>query len=102
MPSARHLSRRIAHLSGPVVDTSCGPGHMLFRYRDAFDPTRELVGVDLSPRMVSITRTRLGLGAEVHVGDMRNLARVESESAAAVVSYFAIHHLNLHFCYLPK
>ncbi len=88
------LSQRIEGLAGPVVDTSIGSGHMLFKYRQELDPQRRLVGVDLSPRMVSIARAKLGHGAEVYVGDMRDLGRVESGSAAAVVSYFAIHHLD--------
>lgn len=88
------LSKRIAKLSGPIVDTSIGSGHMLFKYRELFDPRRELVGIDLSPRMVTLSRARLGRGAEVHEGDMRDLSGITSGSAAAVVNYFAIHHLN--------
>lgn len=46
------LAGEIADLSGPVVDTSCGSGHVLSLYKSRFDPERALVGIDLSPRMV--------------------------------------------------
>ena len=88
------LAERIAAIRGPVVDTSCGSGHMLFRYRDQYDPDRSLVGVDLSPRMVALAKGRLGRSANVLAGDMRDLGQVESASSAAVVSFFALHHLD--------
>ena len=88
------LADHIADLEGPVVDTSCGSGHMLDRYRERLDATRPLVGIDLSPRMVAIAAARLGAGAQVFAGDMREVREVEAESAAAVVSFFAIHHLD--------
>jgi SAM-dependent methyltransferase len=88
------LAQRIAAIGGPVVDTSCGSGHMLARYRERFDPDRLLVGLDLSPRMVALAKVELGLGADVLAGDMRDLGHLESASSAAVVSFFALHHLD--------
>ena len=88
------LAERIVDISGPLVDTSCGSGHMLFMYRERFDPERRLVGIDLSPRMVSIARTRLDPSVEVFTGDMRELQQVETGSAAAALSFFALHHLG--------
>lgn len=88
------LAERIVGISGPVVDTSCGSGHMLLRYRERFDPERALPGIDLSPRMVSIASARLGSSADVFVGDMRDLRQVKPRSSAAVSSFFAIHHLD--------
>jgi len=67
---------------------------MLAMYQREYDSRRELVGVDLSPRLVSITRAKLGQAAKVHVGDMRNLEMIEPEAAAAAISYFAVHHLD--------
>jgi SAM-dependent methyltransferase len=67
---------------------------MLSMYHERFEPQRVLVGVDLSPRMVAITQKRLGLDSRVIVGDMRDLSEIESCSAAAVLNYFAIHHLD--------
>ena len=88
------LAERIVDIPGSVVDTSCGPGHMLLRYHEHFDPERSVIGVDLSPRMVAIARSHLGATAKVMTGDMRNLAAVEGGSAAAVLSFFAIHHIG--------
>jgi len=89
------LKRRIAGLSGEVIDTACGSGHMLSMYRELHDSKRGLVGVDLSPRMVSIARERLGLSARLFVGDMCDLQEIESCSAAALLNWYAIHHLSV-------
>lgn len=88
------LAERIADLTGSVIDTSCGPGHMLSRYHERHDPARALVGIDLAPRMAALASARLESSAEILTGDMRDLRGVESGSAAAVVSFFAIHHLD--------
>ena len=88
------LAERIADAPGPVVDTSCGSGHMLSRYHERYDPKRPLLAIDLSPRMVAIARARLGSSADVMTGDMRDLGAIESGSSAAVLSFFAIHHLG--------
>jgi len=88
------LAERIAGIPGPVIDTSCGSGHMLSLYHERYDSVRPLLGVDLSPRMVAIADARLGSSAEILVGDMRDLSSVESGSAAAVLSFYAIHHLG--------
>ena len=99
-PIARHLltrfldPARIAGLPGPLIDTSCGSGHMLALYHDRYDPERPLVGIDLSPGMVSITAAKLASSAEVWAGDMRVLDSIEAGTAAAVLSFFAIHHLG--------
>lgn len=89
------LQIHISGLSGAVIDTACGPGHMLSRYRDHHDPEREMVGIDLSPRMISLARKRLGSDARLLVGDMREFKEVESCSAAALLNWFALHHLSL-------
>lgn len=88
------LKERIAGLAGPVVDTSCGPGHMLSMYHEQFDRERALVGIDLTPRMVELAEQRLGSAARVVAGDMRQLDAVADGAAAAIVSYFSIHHLD--------
>ena len=88
------LSERIASIPGAVIDTSCGSGHMLALYRERYDRHRPLLGIDLSPRMVGIAGRRLGSKAEVVVGDMRDLAAAEAGTAAAVLSFFAVHHLE--------
>jgi SAM-dependent methyltransferase len=81
-------------LPGAVIDAACGSGHMLAMYRDLYKPQRRLVGMDLSPRMVSIARERLGSDADLFVGDMRELRQLESDSAAALLNWYAVHHLS--------
>jgi ubiquinone/menaquinone biosynthesis C-methylase UbiE len=88
------LHDSIAEMPGTLVDTSCGSGHMLLMFRERFDESRPLVGVDLSPRMVAIAANRLGLSQRIVVGDMRDLNMVKSDSAAAVVNFFTVHHLD--------
>jgi ubiquinone/menaquinone biosynthesis C-methylase UbiE len=88
------LAERVADILGQVIDTSCGPGHMLFRYHERHDPRRSLLGIDLSPRMVAIADSRLGSIATIMIGDMRDLGTVESDSSAAVLSFFAIHRIG--------
>jgi ubiquinone/menaquinone biosynthesis C-methylase UbiE len=88
------LSESIAEVDGPIVDTSCGTGHMLARYHEHFDTTRPLIGLDLSPHMIAIAHAMLGSRAQIFLGDMRKLGEVEDSSAAAVLNYFALHHVS--------
>ncbi|MBT4502961.1 MAG: methyltransferase domain-containing protein [Gemmatimonadetes bacterium] len=88
------LAGRIVDIPGSVIDTSCGSGHILSRYRERYDSGRSLIGIDLSPRMVAISGEKLGSSARVLHGDMRCLEEVESDSAAGVLSFFAIHHIG--------
>ena len=88
------LHQSISNLKGLLVDTACGSGHMLAMYRDRYDHSRLLFGVDLSPKMVSIASKRLGKSARIVVGDMRQLSAIETGSAAAMINYFALHHLD--------
>ncbi len=88
------LSRRLTDLQGFLVDTACGSGHMLSMYSSCYDRHRSLLGVDLSPRMVAIAKDVLGDKGHVVVGDMRDLSEVEDGAAAAVLNFFALHHLD--------
>jgi len=88
------LKTRVANLAGAIIDAPCGSGHMLSMYHEDCDKERALYGFDLSPSMVAIAAKRLGTAAEIVVGDIRNLESVPSESAAALISHFAIHHLD--------
>jgi len=88
------LQTRIASLPGMIIDAPCGSGQMLSMYHEKFDQNRALLGVDLSPQMVEIAGRHLGAAAQIMVGDMRRLDAVSSDSAAAVISYFAFHHLD--------
>lgn len=89
----RRLAERIVGLEGTVVDTACGPGHMLQRYHAEFDATRGLVGVDLSPRMADLAKKKIP-GATVRIGDMRDLSWCDAGTVAAVLNYFALHHVD--------
>lgn len=88
------LHQSISNFKGHLIDTACGSGHMLALFHDRYDHSRPLFGVDLSPKMVSIARKRLGKSARIVVGDMRQLSAIETGSAAAVINYFALHHLD--------
>lgn len=88
------LHDRIANTPGILIDTACGSGHMLAMFHERFDQRRPLLGVDLSPRMVAIAGKQLESSGQVMVGDMRDLSWVESGSAAAILNFFAVHHLD--------
>ncbi len=88
------LAERIAGIEGPVIDTSCGSGHMLYRYHERYDPKRSLIAIDLSPSMVAIASARLGSSVKIFTADMRDLSMIVSQSSAAVLSFFAIHHID--------
>lgn len=88
------LHKNIENLTGILIDTACGSGHMLSMYHEQYDPNRHLLGIDLSPQMVSITGHRLGSKVNVVTGDMRKLTSVDDASAAAVINFFALHHLD--------
>ncbi len=88
------LNERLEPIDGALIDTACGSGHMLAMYHDRYDRDRRLLGVDLSPRMVAIAAEKLGSRGRVAVGDMRRLTEVEDNEAAAVLNFFALHHLD--------
>jgi len=88
------LAERISSIDGAILDTSCGSGHMLERLRNEYTGQRRLVGLDLSPKMVTIARERLGDAALVSQGDMRDLAEIPDDACAAVISFFSLHHIG--------
>jgi SAM-dependent methyltransferase len=59
-----------------------------------YDSKRELIGIDLSPKMIAVSRNRLENTAQLIIGEMSNLKSQDSENAAALVNFFAIHHLD--------
>lgn len=73
---------------GRVCDLGCGPGHVA-RYLQARGV--EVLGVDISPRMVDVAR-RLNPGIPFDVGDMLALGMPDS-SLAGVVAFYSIIHL---------
>lgn len=86
---------KLKRVPGAVVDSSCGTGHMLEKIRDEYISDRELVGVDISPSMIKIARRRLGVSATLFEGDMSSLPQLPDSSCAVLLSFFAIHHVDL-------
>jgi pimeloyl-ACP methyl ester carboxylesterase/SAM-dependent methyltransferase len=80
------LARR-AGPRGPLLDVGCGPGQVggYLAARGA-----KVAGVDLAPGMLAVARQQPGIGAVA--ADMRRLP-LASGSCAAVVSFYALHHL---------
>mmetsp|Transcript_15251 Transcript_15251/g.25346 ORF Transcript_15251/g.25346 Transcript_15251/m.25346 type:complete len:214 (+) Transcript_15251:51-692(+) len=87
------LKSNIEGVEGSIIDTACGSGDMLAMYRTQYCPDRVLLGFDLSPEMVKFAQKKLGDSAQVDTGDMRVLSKVESDTAAAVINFYAIHHI---------
>lgn len=88
------LHENIANTPGILLDTACGSGHMLDMYRSQYDSSRFLIGIDISPGMVAVSKKCLGKGASIELGDMRALPGIDSDSVAAVLNFFAVHHLD--------
>jgi ubiquinone/menaquinone biosynthesis C-methylase UbiE len=91
----QRLRSRLENIPGMIIDAPCGSGHMLSMYHATYDKERRLFGVDLSPQMVAITQRRLGAAVETAVCDIRQLEMLADNSAAAVISHFGFHHLDL-------
>jgi len=88
------LHDAIARIPGILLDIACGSGQMLAMYRSRFDPDRMLIGVDISPKMVALSKDRLDDDCKVLVGDMRSLPFIGSAKVAGIINFFAIHHLD--------
>jgi len=89
------LHENIRSIPGAILDTACGSGHMLALFQSYFDSSRSLIGMDISPSMVAISKKRIGRDCLVFVGDMRSLPDLKFATVAAVINFFAIHHLDL-------
>ena len=89
------LANAAQPVPGSILDTSCGSGHMLHRIAEEYCPKRDLLGIDLSPEMVNLSRRRLAESANVYEGDMSSLPQIPDAACAAVISFFAIHHVDL-------
>lgn len=90
----RDLASRLETVNGAIVDSSCGPGHMLERILHETTSNREIIGVDISPSMIAKARRRLGDSTTLIEGDMGRLPQLPEGSCAAVISFYAIHHLD--------
>jgi len=72
---------------GPVADVGCGPGHVT---RFLADRHPEVLGVDLSPRMVELARESAP-GLTFTVASMLSLPVADGAWAGAVAMYSIIH-----------
>ena len=88
------LAERISELDSPLVDVSCGSGHMLQMYHNKYDANRDLVGIDISPEMLKVAKNRVGSFAHLRTGDMSKLTDIHTGSIAAIINFFAIHHID--------
>ena len=78
---------------GPVADLGCGPGaHALALARRGYD----IVGLDGSPRMVEVARTRAGrdkVDATFNVHDLSTALRFADASLGGVLAILVLQHL---------
>ena len=79
---------------GPVADLGCGPGaHALELARRGYD----VVGVDGSPRMVEVARTRAArdeVDATFEVHDVSGLLRFGDASLGGALAILVLQHLS--------
>lgn len=88
-PLDRHLLNRFAEgvSDGDVLDLGCGPGHVAAYLHDRGVSVR---GIDLSPDMIRVARTR-SPNVEFGVGDMLALEAATGSVAGVVALYSIIH-----------
>jgi SAM-dependent methyltransferase len=98
-PFDRELLARFASLvgDGRVCDVGCGPGHVTrflaarqYQPRPGSRPTADVIGIDLSPRMVGIARAQAP-SLPFAVGSMLALPVPDRAWAGAVALYSIIH-----------
>ncbi|CAJ1353084.1 unnamed protein product [Effrenium voratum] len=79
--------------AGPVLDVSCGPGHVLERVA-AVEP-RPLLGSDICQEMLDLASKRLP-SATFRRADMTDLTQAfpEAASIAGIMNMFAVHHVD--------
>jgi len=94
---------RASHIKpeGIVVDVGCGTGFLTQRFATQTQGRGKVIGVDLSPSMLQMSKdnlSRLGLlgSAEFRVGDAEKIP-IEDNFADAVVGNMILHH-----CPRPK
>jgi SAM-dependent methyltransferase len=91
-PLDRQLLDRFAakvQAIGPACDMGCGPGHVARYLRDR---GLQVIGVDLSPAMVSLAR-KLNPGIEFRQGDMRSLDDIEDGAWGGIAAFYSLIHI---------
>lgn len=72
-----------------VLDVGCGTGTYLDLYQKG---SCKVFGMDLSPAMINIARTKLGKRAELHLGDASQMPYPDG-TFDLVVAFFALHEM---------
>lgn len=72
-----------------VLDVGCGTGTYLDLYQKG---SCKAFGMDLSPAMIDIARTKLGKRAELHLGDASKMPYTDATFDLVVV-FFALHEM---------
>lgn len=88
------LASEMASREGMIIDSSCGTGHFLQSIGNLVASEVDLAGIDLSPLMLNEAKRRLGNRADLSVGNMLSMHQFSPNSAAAMISFFAIQHLD--------
>ena len=76
-----------------VLDVGCGTGAVLALLHDKY-PDRRYVGLDLTPEMIEVARTKVAPGMEFVVGDAENLPFDEASFDAVLCSNSFHHYPN--------
>nr|WP_240897334.1 class I SAM-dependent methyltransferase [Kineococcus vitellinus] len=83
------IERHLGHLSGPVLDLGCGPGHLSgFLHSSGCRVT----GIDLVPEFIAHAR-RTYPDVPFEVGSLTDLARPE-EPVSGVLTWYSLIHLR--------
>lgn len=77
-----------------VLDVGCGTGAVLALLHEKY-PDRRYVGLDLTPEMIEVARTKVAPGMEFVVGDAENLPFDEASFDAVLCSNSFHHYPNL-------
>lgn len=76
-----------------VLDVGCGTGAVLALLHEKY-PDRRYVGLDLTPEMIEVARTKVTPGMEFVVGDAENLPFDEASFDAVLCSNSFHHYPN--------
>lgn len=76
-----------------VLDVGCGTGAVLALLHEKY-PDRRYVGLDLTPEMIEVARTKVAPGMEFVVGDAENLPFHEASFDAVLCSNSFHHYPN--------
>jgi SAM-dependent methyltransferase len=78
-----------------VVDYGCGPGHDLVGFSEFSKPSR-LIGVDVSPTALEVSKSRLALHGKsselIKINEKDNILPLESDEVDLVHSSGVLHH----------